>query len=240
MTFGVRPTEPATGYGYIRAAGPGVAGVAGFTEKPARELAEQYLQAGDYYWNSGMFMFRAGAFLDALAEFAPDMLAACREAFENLETDPDFVRIPEAVFARCPADSIDYAVMEKTSKAMVVPLDAGWSDLGSWRSLWEVGTRDADGNVLLGDVVTHRAAGCYIRAESRLVAAVGVDDRIIVETADAVLVAHKDRSEDIKQLVEQLRERGRPEVDRSPGDGPAGTGGGDNTARSGKKPVPPA
>lgn len=212
ITFGVKPTEPATGYGYIRAhSSEAVSAVAQFTEKPEKAVAEQYLQSGDYFWNSGMFMFTAQAYLDALKEFSPDIANASRAAFEGIERDQDFLRIPEAAFAACPSDSIDYAVMEKTSKAKVVPLDAGWSDLGSWQSLWEVDDKNAEGNVLKGDVIAHQTQGCYLRAESRLIGAVGVENLVVVETADAVLVARRDSAQDVKHLVDRLKKQGRSE-----------------------------
>lgn len=216
LTFGIVPAAPETGYGYIRrgpavAAGQPVCAVARFVEKPDRATAVSYLAAGDYFWNSGMFLFRASAYLAELDRLAPAMLAACRAAFDGRSADLDFVRLDAEAFAACPADSIDYAVMEKTSRAAMLPLDAGWSDVGSWSALWEVGPADGDGNVVAGDVIAVDSAGSYLCAGSRLVAAVGVRDVVVVETADAVLVAAKERVQDVKQVVERLKAQGRGE-----------------------------
>ena len=186
--------------------------VAQFVEKPDQAKAEAYLAAGDYYWNSGMFMFRASRYLEELEKFAPEMLACCREALEKAQTDLDFVRLDAEAFAACPKDSIDYAVMEKTAEAVVIPLDAGWSDVGSWSALWEVGTTDRDGNVVRGDVLTHDSRNCYLHATGRMVAAVGLEDHVVVETADAVLVARRDRAQEVKAIVDRLKEQGRGEA----------------------------
>lgn len=214
VTFGIRPDRPATGYGYILAESEGVARVGRFTEKPELSVARQYLENGLCYWNSGMFLFGARAYLGALSRFAPEILAASRAAFEGIEQDLDFLRIPEETFAACPGDSIDYAVMEKTDRAVVVPLNGGWSDVGSWETLWEVEDKDAGGNVTVGDVFNHDSSGCYLRAESRLVGVVGLTDCVVVETADAVLVAPRKRSGEIKHLVDRLKagERGEAQV----------------------------
>jgi len=213
-TFGVVPTSAETGYGYIKAGEPLDAGgyrIERFVEKPNRATAEQYLASGDYYWNSGMFMFSAQRYLDELEQFAPQMLAACREAYSQVTRDKDFTRLGAEAFARCPSDSIDYAVMEKTADAVVIPLDAGWNDVGSWSALWEIGARDDAGNVVKGDVLLQGVSNSYIAAQSRLVAAVGVCDHVIVETADAVLVAHKDHVQEVKTIVNLLNTQARPE-----------------------------
>jgi mannose-1-phosphate guanylyltransferase/mannose-1-phosphate guanylyltransferase/mannose-6-phosphate isomerase len=186
--------------------------VAEFVEKPDQATAESYLASGDYYWNSGMFMFRASRYLEELEKFAPEMLACCREALGKAQRDLDFVRLDAAAFAACPKDSIDYAVMEKTADAVVIPLDAGWSDVGSWSALWEVGQSDVEGNVVRGDVLTHDSRNCYLHSTGRMVAAVGLEDHVVVETADAVLVARRDRAQDVKAIVEQLKAQGRGEA----------------------------
>jgi mannose-1-phosphate guanylyltransferase/mannose-6-phosphate isomerase len=216
LTFGIVPDKPETGYGYIRAGeplGPAKAyAVAEFKEKPDLQTAEGYLASGNYYWNSGMFLFRASTFLAELERFAPEMLAACRKAVAGAARDLDFTRLDVESFAACPGNSIDYAVMEKTAGAAVIPLDAGWSDVGSWSALWEVGARDADGNVVKGDVLAKDVRNCYLHASTRMLAAVGVEDHVIVETGDAVLVAAKDRVQDVKAIVEQLKLRKRNEA----------------------------
>ena len=214
VTFGVVPSKPETGYGYIRR-GDGAGGVypvAEFVEKPNLATAQEYVASGRYYWNSGMFMFRAKAFLDELKLHAPDMYAACEQAFAAAKQDLDFTRLPSAEFAACPSDSIDYAVMEKTKKAVVVPLDAGWSDVGSWSALHEAIPADAEGNVSIGDVLSSDSQGCYLHSTSRLVATVGLKDHVVIETKDAVMVAPKDRVQDVKNLVNELKKQGRYET----------------------------
>jgi len=186
--------------------------VAEFVEKPDLATAEKYISSGGYYWNSGMFMFRASRYLEELETFAPEMLEGCREALDRAEVDLDFVRLNAEAFAACPKDSIDYAVMEKTTEAVVIPLDAGWSDVGSWSALWEVGQADGAGNVMRGDVLTHDSRNCYLHSSGRMVAAVGLEDHVVVETADAVLVARRDRAQDVKAIVEQLKAQGRGEA----------------------------
>jgi mannose-1-phosphate guanylyltransferase/mannose-6-phosphate isomerase len=183
-----------------------------FVEKPDAATAEEYLASGDYYWNSGMFMFRASRYLEELEKFAPEMLSCCREALEKAQRDLDFVRLDAGAFGACPKDSIDYAVMEKTADAAVISLDAGWSDVGSWSALWEVGQADGAGNVMRGDVLTHDSRNCYLHSSGRMVAAVGLEDHVVVETADAVLVARRDRAQDVKAIVEQLKQQGRGEA----------------------------
>jgi mannose-1-phosphate guanylyltransferase/mannose-6-phosphate isomerase len=214
VTFGVVPDRPETGYGYIRrAAGKGPAyAVQEFVEKPDESTAARYVASGDYYWNSGMFMFRARAFLDELRLHAPAILAACQTAVAAAKRDLDFTRLPADEFAACPSDSIDYAVMEKTRLAVVVPLDAGWSDVGSWSALQDALPRDEAGNVIAGDVLVEGTSGCYLHSTSRLIGAVGLKDHVVVETKDAVLVAPRDKVQDVKQLVAQLKQRGRYET----------------------------
>jgi mannose-1-phosphate guanylyltransferase / mannose-6-phosphate isomerase len=214
VTFGVVPDRPETGYGYIRRErgdGPAYA-VAEFVEKPDYQTAVRYVQSGEYYWNSGMFMFRARTWLEELGRHAPAMLVACEAAVSAATRDLDFTRLPAAEFGACPADSIDYAVMEKTTAAVVVPLDAGWSDVGSWSALQDALPTDADGNVTSGDVIAEGANGCYLHATSRLIAAVGLRDHVVVETKDAVLVAPRDRVQDVKALVARLKAQGRYET----------------------------
>jgi len=214
VTFGVVPDSPETGYGYIRRArGEGPAyPVAEFVEKPDHATAVRYVQSGEYFWNSGMFMFRASAYLAELEQQAPAMLAACKEAVAAASRDLDFTRLAAAAFAACPSDSIDYAVMEKTRLAVVVPLDAGWSDVGSWSALQDALPRDAAGNVIAGDVITEGTTGSYLHSTSRLIAAVGLTDHVVVETKDAVLVAPRDKVQDVKALVNQLKAQGRYET----------------------------
>ena len=206
MTFGINPDNPATGYGYIRASGAGVGEVVQFTEKPDEDTAKKYLAAGNYYWNSGMFLFTAQAYLEGLAEHAPGIHDACLAAHSEMQRDADFAWIPKAEFQVCPSDSIDYAIMEKTSCAKVVPLDAGWSDLGSWQSLWQAAEKDQNGNVLSGEVLLHDSQNCYIHSESGLVGAVGVSDIVVIQSREAVLVVPKGRSEEVKKIVDQLKD----------------------------------
>ncbi len=213
ITFGIVAHAPETGYGYIRrgeGAGPAYP-VAQFIEKPPLDLALQYVASGDYYWNSGMFVFKASRYLAELSSLAPDILAACTAAFQAAKTDLDFVRIDKAEFIKCRSESIDYAVMEKTQDALVLALDVGWSDVGSWSSLFDVLPADEEGNVLQGDVLVHDTHDCYVHSTSRLVAAVGMQDHIIVETKDAILVAPKDRVQDVKDLVAKIKKSGRTE-----------------------------
>ena len=215
VTFGIVPDKPETGYGYINA-GDSVAdhcyAVAGFVEKPDKSTAESYIEQGSYYWNSGMFMFKASAYLEALERLAPAMFEACQNAYDKSEKDMDFVRIGEAAFENCPSDSIDYAIMEKVDNAVVIPVDIGWSDVGSWAALQDIGESDSMNNTIIGDVETEASNNCYIRAESKLVVALGVDDLIIVDTDDALLVAHREKVQDIKNIVEKLHNDGREEV----------------------------
>lgn len=213
VTFGIVAHAPETGYGYIRRGegmGPAYP-VAQFIEKPPLDVAQQFVATGDYYWNSGMFVFKASRYLAELRNFAPDILEACTAACRAAKIDLDFVRIDKAEFIKCRSESIDYAVMEKTQDAMVLPLDVGWSDVGSWSSLFDALPADEEGNVLQGDVMIHDTHDCYVHSTSRLVAAVGMEDHIIVETKDAILVAPKDRVQDVKDLVAQIKKSGRSE-----------------------------
>ena len=216
VTFGIVPTSPNTGYGYIRrgtpeAATPQAYAVTEFVEKPDEARARMFLERGDYYWNSGMFLFGARRYLEELRRFRPEIITSVEAAILNGTRDLDFLRLDEGAFARCPAESVDYAVMERTRDASVVAADIGWSDVGSWSALWELEPKDAQGNSVRGDVYLDQASGCYVRAEERLVAAVGVRDLVIVETDDAVLVAAKDHAHDVKQAVEHLKASKRDE-----------------------------
>ena len=218
VTFGITPTAPETGYGYIRKsaqppAQPGAYPIAQFVEKPDLATAEGYLASGEYFWNSGMFLFRASAFLAELARHAPDILAACQRAVNAEKCDLDFVRLDAEAFAACPANSIDYAVMEKTDKALMVPLDAGWNDVGSWSALWDVQDKDAAGNVIKGDVLAMDTRNSYVHsADGRLVATVGLDDIVVVDTKDAVLVASRAQVQDVKKIVDELKAQNRQEA----------------------------
>ncbi|MCG7201365.1 mannose-1-phosphate guanylyltransferase/mannose-6-phosphate isomerase [Marinobacter pelagius] len=214
VTFGIVPGHPETGYGYIHRSSelaPDCFAVDRFVEKPDLDTARSYLASGDYLWNSGMFLFGARRYLRELEKHRPDILAICRSAIEDASQDLHFTRINAGVFADCPEDSIDYAVMEKTRDAAVVSLDAGWSDIGSWSALWEVSDKDERGNSFSGDVIAHETSNTLVRADSRLVATVGVEDLVIIETKDALLVAHKDRVQDVKKVVEAIRNDGRHE-----------------------------
>ncbi|MDN3649289.1 mannose-1-phosphate guanylyltransferase/mannose-6-phosphate isomerase [Reinekea marina] len=212
VTFGVQPAYPETGYGYIQAASKNeVSDVKAFKEKPDLATAESYLKEGGYYWNSGMFVFSAQTYLDELKALQPNIFNAVKAAYSGKQLDLDFIRVNAEAFAKSPADSIDYAVMEKTDKAVVVPYTGDWNDIGAWAALYDLGEKDASNNVLTGDVLTHEAKGNLIRAESRLVAAVGVDDLVIIETADAVAVMPREKAQDIKHIVNQLKDSGRTE-----------------------------
>lgn len=216
VTFGIVPDQPHTGYGYIKegdALGDGFR-VAQFVEKPDHATATEYLATGQYCWNSGMFMFKASVYLRELQQFQPQMFESCQQAYGQSLVDLDFLRIDKDSFSACPDDSIDYAVMEKTSMAAMIRLDAGWSDVGSWSSLWEASdNKDSHGNAFVGDVLVHHVNNSYVNAEQRLVAVVGIDDVVVVETKDAVLVAHKDKVQDIKHIVNKLKAEHRPEYE---------------------------
>lgn len=215
VTFGIVPTGPETGYGYIKR-GEKVKGeafsVAAFVEKPDASTATEYFKSGEYFWNSGMFAFKAGRYLEELEKFNPEMLLSCRKALLAAKKDFDFTRLGKEEFSQCPADSIDYAVMEKTEQAVVIPLDAGWNDVGSWSALWDVTPKDASGNAIHGDVLTVDTSNSFVHAEGRLVATIGVHDLVVVETDDAVMVAPKDRVQEVKAIVDQLHVLGRKEA----------------------------
>ena len=224
VTFGIAPDCPETGYGYIQRgdALPGEAAafrLARFVEKPDRATAQRYLDAGDHLWNSGLFVMKASVWRDAIGRCRPDILSACERALADVRTDGDFVRVAKEAFAACPSDSIDYAVMERIAAgvaglpaAAVIPLSAGWSDVGAWDSLWQVLPKDEAGNAWRGDVMLHDTAHTLAFSESRLVACVGVRDLVVVETPDAVLVAHKDRTQDVKKIAERLKQEARGEA----------------------------
>ncbi|HAS8180508.1 mannose-1-phosphate guanylyltransferase/mannose-6-phosphate isomerase [Vibrio vulnificus] len=217
VTFGIVPTVAETGYGYIKQGEPvgeSVYRVAQFVEKPNVTTAEQYLSSGEYYWNSGMFLFKASRYLAELKAHRPDILKACELAMQGARTDLDFIRLAEDKFAECPDDSIDYAVMEKTQDALVVPMDAGWSDVGSFSALWEVSDKDHQGNAVVGDVMLEQTYNSYIYAQNKLVSTVGVDNLVIIETKDAVLVANKDKVQDVKNIVNQLKAQNRRECEQ--------------------------
>ena len=215
VTFGVVPGNPETGYGYIKAGSEisdGCYCVDSFVEKPDQDTAVRYIEEGDYYWNSGMFMFKSSVYLDCLKQFSPAMYEACSAAYSASKRDMDFIRIDSDAFNECPNDSIDYAIMEKVDNAVVVPVDIGWSDVGSWTALHDLGEMDELNNTILGDVESEDVKNCYIRAEDRLVVALGVEDLIIVDTPDALLVAHRDKVQNIKSIVEKLGKDQREEV----------------------------
>ena len=214
VTFGIVPRSPEVGYGYIKAGDlvSGAACVEQFVEKPDLGTAKEYLASGSYYWNSGMFMFKASVYLAELEKYQNDILKAVTKSFEAKAKDLDFTRVGEVEFKACPDDSIDYAIMEKTDLAMVVPLDAGWSDVGSWSSLWEESEQDLKGNVNRGDVISHDSHNNLFFSDNKLIAAVGVDNLVIVDTQDAVMVSSKSRVQEVKQIVKLLKEQKRPEA----------------------------
>ncbi|BBO66134.1 mannose-1-phosphate guanylyltransferase [Desulfosarcina alkanivorans] len=220
ITFGIIPQKPETGYGYIKmgaplpstTSDPSCVTIAAFVEKPDHETAKRYVASKDYCWNSGMFMFKASRVLEEMQAFVPDMVAACRLAITAGKSDLDFFRLDEAAFSACPSDSIDYAVMEKTDNGAMLPMAAGWNDLGSWEALWQVGEKDEQDNVVKGDVVLQDVGDSYLHAESRLLAAVGLKDHIVVETSDAVMISPRDRVQDVKGLVDRLKSGNREET----------------------------
>lgn len=214
VAFGIVPTKPETGYGYINAILAGEAGgpIKGFVEKPDLITAQNYVSSGNYVWNSGMFVFTAQQYLDELKAFEPALYGFAKQAYDNATTDLDFIRLPEPEFAQCKDISIDYAVMEKTTNAWVVPLNAQWSDLGSWESLWDVLDKDERGNVCAGDVITNDCDNSLFFSETRLVAAVGVKNLVVVDTDDALLVIDKANTQNVKHIVEQLKQTNRTET----------------------------
>jgi len=217
VTFGIVPDSPETGYGYIKSADSGtvneVSKIEKFVEKPDLETATKYLEEGGYYWNSGMFIFKASEYLNALQEFAPEIYNASGKAIKAAETDIDFLRVGEEEFRHCPADSIDYAVMEKVRNAVVIPVDIGWSDVGSWSALHEIGDLDENNNIFIGDTKSVSTKNSYVRAEHKLVTTLGVENLIVVDTDDALLVANRDYVQDIKEIVNALADENRAEVE---------------------------
>jgi mannose-1-phosphate guanylyltransferase/mannose-6-phosphate isomerase len=213
VTFGIVPTAPETGYGYIKA-GDAVGDaffVDQFVEKPDLDVAKSYLKSGEYFWNSGMFLFKASCYIEELKKFRPDILKACEQAMMSTESDMDFIRVSKPEFELCPDDSVDYAVMEKSKAVKMVPMDAGWSDVGSWSALWEVSDKDKDQNYIKGDVFSFDTKNSYIHSESKFISTVGVDNLVIIETKDAVLVANKDKVQNVKDVVNYLKKSGRTE-----------------------------
>jgi len=214
VTFGIVPTEPETGYGYIKGGetkNEYAFVVDSFVEKPDLVTAQKYLDSGEYFWNSGMFVFKASCYLDELKKYNPEMLRVCKEAFDLAEVDADFIRLDKAVFSQCPADSIDFAIMEKTNLAVVVPLDAEWNDVGSFSALWEVIDKDDQGNAIIGDVVSVNTENCFLHSSGRLITTVGVDNLVVIETSDAVMVASKDKVQEVKAIVDKLKSQNRLE-----------------------------
>ena len=221
VSFGIAPERAETGYGYIRRDGEldgvkGVFAVAEFVEKPGPEQAEKYIESGEHSWNSGIFLFPARVYLDELERLRPDMVAACRQALATAQRDCDFIRLGKDAFSTCAADSIDYAVMEHTRRAAVVPVSMGWSDVGSWDALWEMGSKDQHGNSLEGNVVAEETRNCYLRSEAGLIAAIGIEDLVVVATDDAVMVAPRNRTQEVRKLVARLVRDRRDEADALP------------------------
>ena len=213
VTFGVVAGTPHTGYGYIKKGQKVGVGfdVCEFVEKPSIELAQEYVNSGDYFWNSGMFLVKASLFLNELSKFSPDIYEACQMAVAQVKVDRDFIRINKEKFLECPSKSIDYAIMEKTNTAVVVPMDVGWSDIGSWSSLWDLSEKDCSGNATYGDVVLHGSRNSYIRTDGMLVAAIGVDNLVLVATKDVIMVAHKDSVQNVKIITQALEADARVE-----------------------------
>ncbi len=216
-TFGIQPDKPETGFGYVKVGEcieglDGVNSVEAFVEKPDLKTAENYLASGDYFWNSGMFLFRAQVILEEAQIYCPDVVEACQQSLDHAHHDLDFLRLSESHFSSCPADSIDYAIMEKSSKVVTVPGDIGWSDIGSWSALWEIGAKDDEGNVFSDDVIAVDTQNSLVQSESGLVALVGVSDLVVCQTSDALLIANKENSQDVKKVVEDLIAKDRSEA----------------------------
>lgn len=213
VTFGIVPTAPSKGYGYIRRGEELVNGyrVEQFVEKPSTKIAQSYIDSGGYYWNSGMFLFRASRYLEELKEYRSDIYEACVNAMADTKKDLDFLRVNKEKFEACPSDSIDYAVMEKTCDAVVVPMDAGWSDIGSWASLWVVSEKDQNGNSLQGDVISLDTSDCYIRSDNQLVTTIGISGLVVVSTKDALMIANKNNEQEVKAITQKLKAESRPE-----------------------------
>lgn len=214
VTFGIVPDAPETGFGYIQAASKDSNGseITSFKEKPDAQTAQSYIDSGDYYWNSGMFMFKSSTFLNELKKHAPDIFNASKLAFDDISTDLDFLRLNENSFKCVRSESIDYAIMEKTEHAFVIPMNAGWSDLGAWSAILDIKEKDENGNALEGDIFTSDCKGSYLYSDNKIIAAIGLEDMIVVDTLDAVLIAPKDRVQDVKNIVEALKAKDRPEA----------------------------
>ena len=214
VTFGIVPTDAETGYGYIKArtSEADAFAIEAFVEKPNQNLAQSYLESGDYFWNSGMFMFRASCYLQELKKFQPEIYNHCHAAWQGKNTSFDYIWLEKSAFNACPVDSIDYAVMEKTANAMVVPLDAGWSDIGSWAALWDNSEKNEQGNVEQGDVISLDTSNCFIRSDEKLVVTIGLDNTVVINTKDAVLVATKEKVQEVKKAVELLNKQQRSEA----------------------------
>jgi len=213
VTFGVVANEPRTCYGYIKKGKSFGAGfiVESFKEKPSSEVAEKYIKSDDYLWNSGMFLFKTCRYLEELKKYRPDIYEVCSLSIKNSSKDNDFLRIDKVLFESCPSESVDYAIMEKTSDAMVIPLNAGWSDIGSWSSLWDISSKDSNGNAVHGDVLLHNSSNSYVRSDDKLVVGIGLDNLIVVSTKDAVMISSKDKVQDIKIVVDRLKFDSRSE-----------------------------
>ncbi|ELU7125239.1 TPA: mannose-1-phosphate guanylyltransferase/mannose-6-phosphate isomerase [Escherichia coli] len=214
VTFGVTPSKPETGYGYIKIGETLINNaylIESFKEKPNVELAEYYLKSGDYLWNSGIFLFKASKFLDELKKLSPSIYDACEKSYKDAQIDLDFIRVDKDKFELCPSDSIDYAVMEKTRAGVVIPLNASWSDVGSWTSLWDISEKDENGNHIIGDSLLIDSYNSYIRADNTLIAAIGLRNLVIVQTKDAILIAEKERVQDVKFIVDKLKKEQREE-----------------------------
>lgn len=215
VTFGIVPSEAHTGYGYIKKGTKYKNGfiVKKFEEKPSLEVAKKYISTEKYLWNSGMFLFKASRYLEELKKYRPDIYKACKESIEIIEPDLDFLRLNKSKFVDCPSESIDYAVMEKTNSAVVIPLNVGWSDIGSWSSLWEISNKDKSGNSVTGDVMVHNSENCYVRSDNKLIALVGCNNMVIVDTKDALLVANKDTVQETKLITKKLKIKERSECE---------------------------
>jgi mannose-1-phosphate guanylyltransferase len=216
VTFGVVPTEAHTGYGYIKGGRKIDVSlvVDQFMEKPSTKNARQYFESGEYYWNSGIFLFNASRYLEELNKFRPDIYMACKESMLGKKSDYNFLRLDKESFEECPSESVDYAVMENTEDAVVIPMDAGWSDVGSWSSLWDITDKDVNGNVILGDVITHNSTNSFIRSDDKMVAAIGLDNIVVVATKDVVMIANKDSDQDVNIIAKQLKDKNRTEWEK--------------------------
>jgi len=216
VTFGVVPTEAHTGYGYIKGGKKIDAGlvVDQFIEKPSTKNAKQYFESGEYYWNSGIFLFNSSRYLEELNKFRPDIYEACKNSMRGTKTDFNFLRVDEESFKECPNESVDYAVMENTEDAVVIPMDTGWSDVGSWSSLWDITDKDVNGNAIHGDVITHNLTNSFIRSDDKMVAAIGLDNIVVAATKDVVMIANKDSDQDVRIIAKQLKDKNRTEWEK--------------------------